>query len=121
MAGDSRSEGANGMILVGVGGFLGAISRFYLGKLLAHPYPWATFIINCTGSFALGLVFALHLSDWLWQLIGIGFLGAYTTFSTFGFESLQLIEQQKWGQVVSYIGSTLLFGILFAAIGYIVV
>ncbi|UZM98009.1 CrcB family protein [Lysinibacillus sp. MHQ-1] len=40
---------------------------------MAHPYPWATFIINCTGSFALGLVFALHLHDWLWQLIGIGF------------------------------------------------
>lgn len=41
------------MILVGIGGFFGALSRFYLGKLLVHPYPWATFIINCTGSFAL--------------------------------------------------------------------
>ncbi|WP_155592340.1 fluoride efflux transporter FluC [Lysinibacillus cavernae] len=109
------------MLLVGLGGIFGAISRFYLGKLFAHPYPWATFIINSSGSFALGLLFALHLSDWLWQLIGIGFLGAYTTFSTFGFESLQLIEQQKWGQAISYITSTLLTGILFAAIGYIVV
>lgn len=35
-------------------GIFGALSRFYLGKLLVHPYPWATFIINCTGSFALG-------------------------------------------------------------------
>lgn len=121
LVGYSSSKGATGMILVGIGGFLGAILRFYLSKLLAHPYPWATFIINCTGSFALGLVFALHLSDWLWQLIGIGFLGAYTTFSTFGFESLQLIEQQKWGQVISYIASTLLFGILFATIGYFAV
>lgn len=109
------------MIFVGIGGFFGAFSRFYLGKLLAHPYPWATFIINSTGSFALGLVFALQLSDWLWQLIGIGFLGAYTTFSTFGFESLQLIEQQKWRQVISYIVSTVLVGILFAVIGYLVV
>jgi len=109
------------MILVGIGGFFGALSRFYLGKLLVHPYPWATFIINCTGSFALGFLFALHLSDWLWQLMGIGFLGAYTTFSTFGFECLQLIEQQKWRQAISYIASTLLIGVLCAVIGYLVV
>ncbi|WP_249727479.1 fluoride efflux transporter FluC [Bacillus paralicheniformis] len=104
-----------------MGGILGALSRFYLGKLLVLPYPWATFIIKCTGSFAHGFLFALHLGDWLWQLIGIGFLGAYTTFSTFGFETLQLIEQQKRRQAISYIASTLLVGILSAAIGYLVV
>jgi len=109
------------MIIVGIGGFLGALARFYLGKWLVHTYPWATFLINITGSFALGFLFALQLSDWLWHFIGIGFLGAYTTFSTFGFECLQLLEQKKWRQAIVYLFTTVLFSILFAALGFLLV
>ena len=109
------------MIVIGIGGFLGALTRFYLGKLIAHPYPWLTFFINITGSFALGFLFALQPSDWIWQFIGLGFLGAYTTFSTFGFECLQLLEQKKWKQVIIYICTTVLFGLLFATLGFILV
>ncbi|MET4559550.1 CrcB protein [Lysinibacillus parviboronicapiens] len=108
------------MILVGIGGFFGALTRFYLGKWIGSPYPWATFFINITGAFTLGLLFALHPSDWLWQLCGIGFLGAYTTFSTFGFEALQLIEKKKSLQAIGYICSTFLFGLLFATLGFLV-
>lgn len=61
------------MILVGIGGFFGALTRFYIGKWIVSAYPWATFFINITGAFALGLLFALNLSNWLWQLCGIGF------------------------------------------------
>ncbi|WP_409369721.1 fluoride efflux transporter FluC [Lysinibacillus sp. 38-6] len=106
------------MILVGIGGFLGALTRFYLGKWIVSSYPWATFFINITGSFALGLLFASHPSVALWHFLGIGFLGAYTTFSTFGFETLQLVENNKWGQAFSYIGSTVIIGFLFAALGF---
>ena len=110
-------EGAYAMILVGIGGFLGACTRYFLGKWIVSTYPWATFIINITGSFALGLLFGSHPSDVLWHFLGIGFLGAYTTFSTFGFETLQLVEKKKWGQALGYICSTLCIGILFAAFG----
>ncbi|MEY9978475.1 fluoride efflux transporter CrcB [Lysinibacillus sp. RC79] len=109
------------MIIIGIGGFLGALTRFYLGKLIVHTYPWATFLINITGSFALGFLFASHPSDWIWHFIGIGFLGAYTTFSTFGFECLQLLEQKKWRQAIVYICTTVLFGLLFAALGFFLV
>lgn len=109
------------MIIIGIGGFFGALTRFYLGKLIAHPYPWATFFINITGSFALGLLFALQPNDWIWQFIGLGFLGAYTTFSTFGFECLQLLEQKKWQQAIFYICTTVLFGLLFATLGFFLV
>ncbi len=105
------------MILVGIGGFFGALTRFYLGKQIGSSYPWATFFINVTGAFTLGLLFALQPSDWLWQLCGIGFLGSYTTFSTFGFEALQLIERKKSWQALGYICSTVIFGLLFVALG----
>ncbi|MEK5232248.1 fluoride efflux transporter CrcB [Lysinibacillus sp. FSL K6-0232] len=108
------------MMLIGLGGFFGAITRFYLGKYLAHPYPWATFFINSTGSFALGLLFALQPSDMIWQLIGIGFLGAYTTFSTFSFECLQLMEQKKEKQAMMYICTTVIVGIICATLGFLV-
>ena len=106
------------MILVGIGGFFGALTRFYLGKWIVSSYPWATFFINITGSFALGLLFASHPNDALWHFLGIGFLGAYTTFSTFGFETLQLVEKNKWGQALSYISSTVIIGYLFATLGF---
>ncbi|MEG0260708.1 MAG: fluoride efflux transporter CrcB [Lysinibacillus sp.] len=105
------------MILVGFGGFFGALIRFYIGKSIVSSYPWATLLINCSGSFALGFLYGLQPAEWLWHLIGIGFLGAYTTFSTFGFEVLQLLEKQQWRQAVVYVLSSIIIGILCAALG----
>lgn len=105
------------MILVGIGGFFGALTRFFIGKYIVSAYPWATFLINCSGSFALGYLYGYQPSEWLWQLVGVGFLGAYTTFSTFGFEVLQLLEKQQKIQAVIYIVSSVIIGILGAALG----
>lgn len=105
------------MILVGIGGFFGALIRFSIGKYIVNAYPRATFIINCSGSFALGYLYGCQPSEWLWQLVGIGFLGAYTTFSTFGFEVMQLLEKQQKTQAVIYIFSSIIIGILSAAFG----
>ncbi|MFJ7736534.1 fluoride efflux transporter CrcB [Lysinibacillus sp. NPDC097287] len=105
------------MILVGIGGFFGALIRFSIGKYIVSSYPWATFMINCSGSFALGFLYGLQPIEWLWQLLGIGFLGAYTTFSTFGFEVLQLLEKHQWLNTVTYIFSSVILGILCAALG----
>ena len=108
------------MILVGFGGFFGALIRFIISKYIVSAYPWATFIINCSGSFALGYLYGLQPTEWIWQLIGIGFLGAYTTFSTFGFEVMLLLEKQKWIQAGIYIFSSVIIGILCAALGIFV-
>src|SRR3712207_5597522 len=79
-------------LAVAAGGALGAVLRYYLGGTVlartAAPFPTATFVINVTGSFVLGLFLTLatervHVSTHLRLAVAVGFVGAYTTFSTF--------------------------------------
>lgn len=86
-------------LVVGIGGFIGANARYLVGTWAAQKwgtgFPYGTFIINVTGSFILGLFATLALR-FVWNdnwrlLIAVGFVGAYTTFSTFEYESLQLV------------------------------
>ncbi len=88
------------ILWVGLGGFLGANARYLLGGVIAErwgtTFPWATFVINISGSFILGLFLAfaeerpwVHPSSRL--LFAVGFVGAYTTFSTFEYESMRLV------------------------------
>ena len=77
------------MIFVAIGGFFGAIARFsiseWVKKQLHSPGLVATFSINCVGSFFLGLCMGLGVNDEIQNLLCIGFLGAFTTFSTFSY------------------------------------
>ena len=93
-------------VYVGIGGFLGANARYILSSLLTErlikltnvPLPYATFIINVTGSMLLAMLSVWtaqrtgFLSDSAKLVIGTGFLGAYTTFSTYANESINLIQ-----------------------------
>jgi CrcB protein len=68
----------------------------------AGSFPWGTFVVNVSGSFLLGLVFTLlservALAPWVRASVSIGFLGAYTTFSTLSLESYRLIEARSYG------------------------
>lgn len=115
--------------IVGVGGFAGAIVRYLLGgwaqQKWGPSFPLGTLIINVTGSFALG-VFATLSLRLVWNenwrlLIAIGFLGAYTTFSTFAFESLQLIaEGARYGSAAANILLSIVAGLLAAYLGIVV-
>ena len=115
-------------LIVGMGGFIGANARFLLSqwavKKWGADFPYGTFLINVTGSFILGLFATLALR-FAWNdnwrlLIGIGFVGAYTTFSTFEYETLQLVAQGTWSRAgVNIIGSVLL-GFAAAYIGVVV-
>jgi CrcB protein len=87
--------------MVGLGGCLGAILRFWLGGWVSNRmgsrFPWGTFVINITGSFLIGLVLTLLTEKTHWSpnwryLIPIGFIGGYTTFSTFEYETLRSFQ-----------------------------
>ncbi|THE13417.1 fluoride efflux transporter CrcB [Bacillus timonensis] len=107
--------------LVAVGGFLGAISRFGLSNFIKGRYPSAfpiaTLFINLIGSFLLGLIFGAHLENTWKLLFGTGFMGAFTTFSTFKLENIQLLAKRNWKEVLLYLGISYTFGILLAFIG----
>jgi CrcB protein len=86
--------------VVALGGFVGAPSRYLLDRAvnrrIESDLPWGTFLVNVSGSFVLGLLTGLslshHLSSTAKALLGTGFCGAYTTFSTFSFETVRLLE-----------------------------
>ncbi|HET6385699.1 MAG TPA: fluoride efflux transporter CrcB [Armatimonadota bacterium] len=107
--------------MVAAGGALGAPARKLVGQWAGQwvPVPYSTFIINVTGSLLLGLTLGV-LSDRLprsrvWRLgIAIGFLGAYTTFSSFEYDALRLIQTGHPWQAVAYLTSSVCAG--FAAI-----
>lgn len=91
-------------LLLALAGGAGAAVRFWADGLirsrLAAPFPWATTIINLTGSLALGLLTGLtaaHLvSGDVALVLGTGFLGGYTTFSAASYETVQLLKQQRY-------------------------
>ncbi|WP_299922126.1 fluoride efflux transporter CrcB [uncultured Nocardioides sp.] len=92
------------VLMVLVGGAVGAPLR-YLTDLLVQArhdsvFPWGTFTVNVLGSLVLGVaagsVVALSPPSWVLALVGTGLCGAFTTFSTFGFETIRLIEEGSW-------------------------
>ena len=114
--------------MIGIGGSLGAAARYLLGNLISKgtqkidPFPIGTWIINITGSFILGVLAQFHLtnqiSDWLWYFAGVGFCGAYTTFSTFGNETITLIQTNKLKLAAIYVVTSIIFGVISAMIGF---
>ncbi len=100
-------------VWVGLGGFLGANARYLVSvwlNPLRGPLPWGTFVANVTGSALLAVFFAWarrhgSVAPATLLLIGTGFFGAYTTFSTFSNETMAMMQDGRWG-----IASLYLFG-----------
>jgi CrcB protein len=110
-------------VWVGLAGAGGAVTRYAIALAFGtERFPWATLLINVTGSFALAflLTFALdrHVSVGLSTAIAVGFLGAYTTFSTFAWESFAMAHTGRTTTAVLYIGASLVGGLAAAWGGY---
>jgi len=106
-------------VMVGIGGCLGSILRFWLGSYiggkLGTRFPYGTLVINVSGSFLLGIVFALLTARASWSpnwryLLLIGFIGGYTTFSSFEFETLRMIQDGQTGLGLLYVATSVAIG-----------
>lgn len=108
-------------MLVAIGGFFGAMSRFWISRLFKKYYmsdfPYATLCVNVVGSLLLGIVLGAGINENGVLLLGTGFLGSFTTFSTFKLENIQLYAQKKWKPLISYLLLSYTLGILFAFLG----
>lgn len=109
-------------LLVASGGILGALARYMVSSLFARRgpvmFPWGTLSINLTGSFLLGFILAAPRHADLVLFMGTGFLGAFTTFSTFKLENVQLIKRGKIKMAAAYLAFSYTVGILAALLGY---
>ncbi|KXY76735.1 MULTISPECIES: fluoride efflux transporter CrcB [Bacillus] len=105
-------------LLVATGGFFGAITRFGISNWFNKTsFPIATFLINITGAFLLGYIIGNGVTTGWQLLLGTGFMGAFTTFSTFKLESIQLFNRKNLGILFLYLSATYIIGILFAFLG----
>jgi len=116
------------LLLVGVGGFLGAVGRFALSGLtyrLGAPddFPWGTLLVNVAGCLLIGFLAGLMElrqqlgpSQRLFLLIGV--LGGFTTFSTFAYETLELAHASEMARALANVGAHVLLGLAAAWIGY---
>ncbi len=116
------------LLIIGTGGFVGAVLRYevsgWIHKWLGGSFPFGTLSVNVLGSFFLGffLVLAdtkLIIPDAYKNLIAIGLLGAFTTFSTFSFETISLLQVNLIKQALLNIGLNVLLGLFAVWLGII--
>ncbi len=114
------------LISIFIGGGLGSIFRFYLGKWFNGSdflMPYGTFTANVGGSFLIGLLTGLFLrsayahSPWAYMIL-VGFLGGFTTFSTFAYENFVFWKEGNLMLFIAYLSSTFITGLFAVAFGY---
>lgn len=113
------------VIFVGAG--LGGVSRYAVGSWIQSgvgaDFPWSTLAINVSGSllltFAYGLFDASAVASTEWRaFLGIGFLGGYTTFSAFSYETIRLLQNGDWERAMLYILASVLLSLAAAIAGF---
>jgi fluoride exporter len=124
-----RSLPVRTVVAVALASGLGGLARYGLGGLLARrmpaSFPWETFTINVTGAFVLGILFTVFterigVAPWLRAATMIGFLGSYTTFSTWTLESYRLLEDGANGLALANLFGSLAAGLVATYAGVVV-
>ena len=114
------------VLAVASGGAAGALARFGVDSLIERHvdslFPWSTFAINVSGCFLNGLLVALVVDAlgapaWVARGLIVGFLGAYTTYSTFAAETYELTEMRQWGLALANIVASAAVGVAAVALG----
>ncbi len=110
------------ILIVGIGGFLGSAGRYSLHLLLLKmqwgSFPLATFLANMLGCLLIGLFFGIYskaesqIPEFFLLLFATGFCGGFTTFSTFAFENIRLLQQHDYLVAAAYIALSVFFGLI---------
>jgi fluoride exporter len=117
------------VLLVGLGGFFGAITRYLVDGWVVDrtgaTFPWGTLVVNLSGAFVLGALFALTvergaLPAEIRAPVLIGFIGAYTTFSTLALESWRLIEDGSYALGVANLAGSTVLGLVAVVAGLLI-
>lgn len=115
-------------VVIGMGGFVGANARYILGRWALERwgagFPYGTFIINIIGCLILGL-FATLADRLAWNdhwrfAIAIGFVGAFTTFSTFEYETFRLVSDGQFARAAANVLSSIFIGFLAVYVGVVI-
>src|SRR3954468_1663904 len=126
MAPTDRRRAMPVIVGVALGGALGASARYGIDRAIEarsdSVFPWATFVINLSGCFLIGLITATlvdrhHLPAWLRIGLVMGVIGGYTTFSTFAQESLDLVDARDLAAATAYVGGSVVLGMLAVYVG----
>lgn len=104
------------LLALAAGGAMGAVARYAVGVAvgrMAHGFPLATVLVNVLGSFAMGVLVEATARHWsispeLRAMLVVGFLGAFTTFSTFSLDAVTLVERKDWATAAFYVGLSVL-------------
>lgn len=115
------------LLAVACGGAVGAVLRYlvaarWLGVATMPAWPWATFFVNCAGALAFGLLAVVlaastTINDNLRLALMTGLLGAFTTYSTFSFELVRMLELRAWGLAIGYGMGTMAACVSLAGLG----
>jgi fluoride exporter len=116
------------VVAIGIAGALGALARYGIGGLIvsrsARAFPWETFVVNVSGSFVLGFAFTvmteqLTTGPWLRTAVTVGFVGAYTTFSTLAYETYRLLEDGALALAAANIFGSAAAGLIAVYLGVV--
>jgi len=112
------------ILMVGVGGFFGAIARFSISQILNNRpstrIPMGTLTVNLSGAFLLGIIIGVKADTVIALLLGTGFAGAFTTFSTLKLEMIQLYLKNYKSELLIYTVTTYGGGLILAYLGYLI-
>lgn len=112
-------------IYIAIGGAAGALARYGLGGWIqdraGFGFPWGTLVVNVLGclliGFALRYLEAVRITAEVRGLVTVGILGAFTTFSTFSYETVALLEDGAWGRALAYSLGSVALGIVAVYLG----
>jgi CrcB protein len=113
-------------VLVAIGGGVGAMARMAVGRrvsaVMGNAFPWGTMFVNVSGALVIGFLMTILMQrtvgdSWQRMLLVVGFLGGYTTFSSYTWEAMRLFEQGRPGAALGYIAGSNLVGLAGCALG----